>query len=395
MFRSITAFVRLMKLTLFHSRGTHARFSVRRCLVMSAFLPVLFFGQVIHWIGFLIDDIFFRGYRSAEIKDPVFIIGIPRSGTTLLHRVMAEDTDRFTSFKLWEILIAPSIAERKFWMAIGNIDRFFGGYGRRLLTAADSRLFWSLRDIHKMSLFDYDEDDLVLISVFSSVYLYFPFPFRNAMWRFVRFDEETRRADQERIMRFYKACVRRHLYFHGPEKRFLSKNPAFSPKIDAISTHFPGARVVCSMRSPYETIPSLVSALHVVWDLFDNDPQGDVFRNSVLELAGHWYRHPINRLQVWPENRFAFVTYDELNENLRAAVVDLYKRLGFEIGPKFAERLETEHERARTYRSGHTYSLEQYGLTPDGVLDEFGEVFRRFDFSTEYPVVAEALERDA
>ena len=390
-----SVFLRLLKLTVFHSRGTFARFTVRRFLVMSAFLPLLFFGQLIHWIGFLLDDIFFRGYRKIEINDPVFIVGIPRSGTTLLHRVMARDTDRFTSLKLWEILIAPSITERKFWMAINSVDRFCGGHARRLLVAADGRLFRRLNAIHKMSLFDYDEDELVLGPVFSSAYLLFPFPFFEETWRLIRFDEETPHADKERIMRFYKTCVQRHLYFHGPEKRFLSKNPAFSAKIDAIRTHFPGARVVCNMRSPYDTVPSLLSALYVAWDLFDNDTHGDDFRNSVLELARQWYRHPLNRSQEWPDNRFVFLTYDVLRQDLNAAVVDLYARFGFEIGPDFAERLNMEHERAQAYRSTHQYSLEQYDLTPEDILDDFSDVFQRFGFGTEYPAFAETPERGA
>jgi len=186
-------------------------------------------------------------------------------------------------------------------------------------------------------------------------------------------------------MRFYKACVQRHLYVHGPEKRFLSKNPAFSPKLDAIRGHFPGARVVCNMRSPNNTIPSLLSALYVVWDLFDNDLQGDIYRDSVMELAGHWYRHPMDRSSDWSADRFAFVIYDVLMQDLQAAVVGLYNRLGFEIGPAFAERLLNEHEKARGYRSTHRYSLEKYGLTHDDILSNFRDVFDRFGFSTERP----------
>jgi len=390
-----SVFFRLFTLTAFHSRGTFARFTAKRFLVMSALLPALFFGQLIHWIGFLLDDVFFRGYRKVEIKDPVFIVGIPRSGTTLLHRVMAQDTGRFTSLKLWEIHIAPSITERTFWMALKRVDGVLGGYGRRLLVVADRRLFRCLRDIHKVSLFDYDEDDMVLLPVFSSAYLLFPFPFFEETWRHVRFDEETASADKDRIMRFYRACIQRHLYFHGPEKRFLSKNPAFSAKIDALRTHFPGARVVCNMRSPYHTIPSLLSALYVAWDLFDNDTQGDCFRNTVLELAGHWYRHPLDRSRDWPENRFVFLTYDVLRQDLKAAVMDLYSRLGFEIGPDFAERLQAEHERAQAYKSKHEYSLEQFGLTPEEVFREFSDVFQQFGFGAEYPVAAETQERSA
>jgi hypothetical protein len=115
----------------------------------------------------------------------------------------------------------------------------------------------------------------------------------------------------------------------------------------------------------------------------------------VLELAGHWYRHPINRSQEWPDNRFIFLTYDVLRQDLKAAVVDVYRRLGFEIGPSFAERLEMEHETAQAYKSRHQYSLDQYGLMPADILNDFSDVFHHFGFDTEYPDLVESRERDA
>ncbi len=356
---------------------------------MFVFLPVIFFGQVANWIGLLLDDVFFRGYRKVTIQDPVFIVGIPRSGTTLLHRIMAQDTERFTSFRLWEIIFAPSITQRKFWTAVYHVDRAFGGIGRRLLAKVDQRLFAPLNEIHRMSLFDYDEDDLVLTSIFSSSYMLFPFPFFEETWRHVRFDEETCAADQEHIMRFYAACVRRHLYFHGEDKLFLSKNPAFSPKIDAIRRHFPGAHVVCSMRTPYEAVPSLISLLHVPWDFFGNDTQGLQFRDRVLELAGYWYRHPMIRAQEWQQNRFLFLNYEDLRRDVKSAVADIYHRFSFVIDEPFASRLEKEHERARAFRSNHQYSLEKFGLTAEGILDDFGDVFERFGFDKTMPMPGE------
>lgn len=360
---------------------------------MSVFLPVIFFGQVANWIGLILDEIFFRGYRKVAIQDPVFIIGIPRSGTTLLHRIMAQDTERFTSLRLWEIIFAPSITQRKFWTAVHHIDRMFGGRGRGLLLKADRRLFAPLSEIHKMSLFDYDEDDLVLTTIFSSSYMLFPFPFFEETWRHVRFDEETSASDQEHIMQFYVACVRRHLYFHGSDKLFLSKNPAFSPKIDAIRRHFPSARVVCSMRTPYEAVPSLISLLHVPWDYFCNDTQGLHFRNRVLELAGHWYRHPMRRAQEWQENRFIFLLYDDLTRDVKSVVTDIYHRFGFSIEEPFVSRLEIEHGRARAYRSNHQYSLAKYGLTAEEILNDFGDVFERFGFDRTLPMSVETTKR--
>jgi len=385
-------FFRLLWLTLFRSKGSPARFTPRRLLAMCIYLPMLFFEQTMHRIGFLLDEVLFRGYRKIEVKEPVFVLGIPRSGTTFLHRVMAKDTEKFTTFKFWELLYAPSITERKFWMAVGVIDRALGAPGRKLLAAIESRAFRKLHEIHRVSLFQPEEDEWLLVHFFSSVFLLWPFPFPEELWHLVRFDLDTPPADKQRIMTFYKSCVKRHLYVHGADKRFLSKSPTFSAKIDAINEHFPDARVVCCVRNPYDAVPSLMSLMSAIWDVFDNDRQGDTLRDMLLEVADHWYRHPLDRLPHWPEGRYAFVTYDALTGDPRQTVADLYGRLGLEIGAAFDECLRAEREKARTYKSKHTYSLEQYALTPEGVVEDFADVFEHFGFSTDRPVPTEARE---
>ena len=100
------------------------------------------------------------------------------------------------------------------------------------------------------------------------------------------FDTQTPPEDRQQIMSFYKACVQRHLYVHGTSRRFLSKNPAFSPKLDALNEFFPDSKAVCNVRNPYQAIPSLLSFLSFSWDRFGNDPKGNTFRDMILDMAG-------------------------------------------------------------------------------------------------------------
>ena len=76
------------------------------------FVPALLLLQGAHWVGFLLDDLFFRGYRNITVRDPLFVVGLPRSGTSFLQRVLAQDSERFTTLRLWELILAPSVTER-------------------------------------------------------------------------------------------------------------------------------------------------------------------------------------------------------------------------------------------------------------------------------------------
>ncbi len=367
------------------TRGTHARLAPARALRLAGFLPVFLFLQGCHWIGFALDEVFFRGYRRIEVNKPLFIVGVPRSGTTFFHRLLNKDTQNFTSVKLWELVFAPSIAERRFWMAVRRLDKRLGGWGRALVTAVENRVFEDFRAIHRLNLFEPEEDDIFLVPAFGTIFLMVPFPFPEELWHLGAFDEATPRPEKHRIMTFYKRCVQKHLYVHGPDKHFLSKNPAFSPKVDALNECFPDCRVVCSVRTPYEVVPSLLSLLMFAWERMANDPKDNEFRDRVINLIRHWYRHPAEQLPAWPDDRHMFLLYDELVADPKNSVERLYARFGMTIGPSFAETLRNEHERAGKYKSKHSYSLDQYELTIEQVNEFYHDVFERYGFEMHGP----------
>lgn len=103
----------------------------------------------------------------------------------------------------------------------------------RLAIALENKVFAGSRSMHKISHFEAEEDEIILIHVFSSLFLTFMFPF-DEMNQFSRFDTDVSSERRKKIMNFYKKCVQRHLYVFGPEKYFLSKNPASSSKINSI-----------------------------------------------------------------------------------------------------------------------------------------------------------------
>ena len=154
-------FLRFTHTALFKTRGTPYHWTRKRFAWAIFFYIAFPLLELCTWLGFLIDDLFYRGYRRQQIREPVFIIGNPRSGTTFLHRLMAQDKAQFSSMQTWEIYFAPSIAQREILGGLGVLDRLVGHPLYRLLRFLEVRCQEGLVT-HKLALWETEEDEYLL-----------------------------------------------------------------------------------------------------------------------------------------------------------------------------------------------------------------------------------------
>ncbi|MFO7976220.1 MAG: sulfotransferase [Candidatus Hydrogenedentota bacterium] len=356
---------------------------MRRLLLLCGIVPVLFVSQTVHWLCFFIDELLFPGYRKIQVKEPLFVVGVPRSGTTYFHRLLSGDEGRFTTMTLGEIYLAPSIIQRRIFRGLGRVDAALGGFGRKAVDALDRRFFRKLKNLHPQSLFKPDEDEQVLSPIFCSASLAFVFPFESEMAHLIRFDDDVPPRLRRDIMWFYKKMIQRHMYVHGPEKYYLSKSPSFSVKLRSIRETFPDAKAVCNVRSPYECIPSLASLGKFYWDAFGNTTKGDRFRDSFMEISHSFYQAPMNVLPEWPENQYAFLLYPDLMAHPKTCVEDIYARFGWSISREYERFLAEQERKQKQYKSKHVYNMEDHGVTPAMLLEYMRDVFDFYGFPTD------------
>jgi hypothetical protein len=370
--------LRLLRQTLFPRWPTGPR-TVKRLGLLLLLIPVFLLLQGLHWVGFLLDDLLFRGYRRVEIREPLFIVGLPRSGTSFLQRVFARDTERFTTMRLWELLLAPSVTERKLWLGMGALDRALGRPFARLASWGEKRGFRWLEAIHEVSLNDPEEDYFLLLPIFACFLLVVPFPYHEAIWRLARFDELPV-TEREPIMAFYKAAIQRHLFVVGPGKQLLSKNPSFTPFIRSLREAFPGGRVLCCVRDPLEVVPSLLSSVRTGADLFGYDVAEPRIRDRFVGMLEFFARHALSTLEEVPMDQHAFVPLKEMKKDVKGFVLEIYERFNWEASLRFQEQLTDDTHRSKKYKSRHSYSLEEFGLAKKEIRSRFPELNARFGF---------------
>jgi hypothetical protein len=371
---STTRFLGIALDALFRSPDGVSRISARRVLVMLGFIPVLALVQAIHWLGFLLDEVFFRGYRRVDIREPLFVLGVPRSGTTNLHAVLARDP-RFTTFATWECLFAPSVSQRIFWRGVGRLDARVGSPLRRLLAMVERRVFASLDDVHAMGLDTPEEDYFALLPVLSCFILALPFPRAAHLWRMGTFDRDMPPAERRRLLNFYADALRRHLYVHGPDKRLLSKNAAFAPLANSLAQAFPDARFLVCLRDPVQTVPSQLSSIQGGLAFFGVPPDSAPIRARFIEQLAFYYDNLRELAETGAPERTVTKTLPQLKQDLAGSVRDAYQRLGLPLDPSFSATLEQATAPARAYRSGHSYDLAQFGLEASVIASRFAGAY--------------------
>ncbi len=336
---------------------------------------------IFHAVCFFFDGIFFPGLWQTKIEKPVFVVGQPRSGTTLTHRLMCKDEGRFSAFRLYEMYF-PSLIQKWLIRRVAALDRRLGGHLERRVRAWDKRRYASMRGIHEMSLWNMEEDDIVLYYSMASGYWIAKMPYLGDL-DFYYVDEWPKRR-RRRVMRFYRDCLRRQLYLNGGDKTHLAKNPVFAGRIEALLETFPDARIVVPVRNPYETIPSLLKLMRSSWKRLRWEEERQQRCLALLaHQSFHTYKYPLEVLARRPEVPHSVVDYRDLVAEPAATIERVYRDLGLELTPRYRETLLDEGKRAREHKSGHRYSLEEFGLEAGAIRSELSGLFERFRWDEE------------
>jgi hypothetical protein len=289
--------------------------------------------------------------------DPLFIIGHWRSGTTLLHELLALD-ERF----LW-----PTTYE---CFAPGHFL-----VSRPLMTALKP-LLPPRRPMDRMRIgFDKPQEDEIALLLMGEGTPYEAMAFPNhrpageAYLRLDTLDDARREAWQRRFRRFLQAIQLRALRDAGgapAATRLLLKSPPHTARIPLLRAMFPKARFVHLLREPAALYASTVkfwTAVFATEGLQTLEPGtlpggGPSIEEYVLRNLPLLYRHFAADRAALPAGDFYELRFDDLIRRPMAELEGLYAHLGLALTPALRARIEA-------YLAGIDYGAERYREAPD------------------------------
>ncbi|HEY2773562.1 MAG TPA: sulfotransferase [Candidatus Binatia bacterium] len=301
--------------------------------------------------------------REIELEPPVVIAGLQRTGTTMLHRLMASDP-QLRPVLSWEGL-DPVPGGRSLLATDPRIYR--ARFGEKALAYMAPAFF----AIHPAEADAPEEDVLLLDYAFMSTTpeatLHVP---TYAAW--------LEAQDHTEAYCYFALLLRVLAHQHGP-RRFVLKTPHHLEYLDVLRRVFPGVRVVQTHRDPTRTLASFCSMVWHGRGIFSDDV-------DAREVGAHWSRK-IGRMlersldvrEAAADEGFVDVSYYDLIGDPLPTVQALYDRLGLPFTTPVRGRMQTTREGNPQHKYGtHRYSLGDFGLSAAGIEPLLARYRQRF-----------------
>ncbi|MFI0484399.1 sulfotransferase family protein [Actinomadura sp. 9N215] len=303
----------------------------------------------------------YPGHADVRVERPIFVTGLPRTGTTALHRLLTADPAH-QGLDLWLAETPRPRPPREIWADDPVFQAIDAGYRRHHVENPE------FMGVHYISADTVEECWQLLrqsmLSVSFECLAHVP---GYSSWL----------ADQN-----WTPAYRRHrrnlqlIGLNDAGRRWVLKNPSHLFALDALLDVYPDALIVQMHRAPRTAMASMCSlAAHATagWsDVFTGATIGrdqlDLWSRGLARFRGERARHD--------PAQFFDVHYDDFVRDPIGTVESVYRHFGLPFSDDARAAMTDLHHENTTgaAKPAHHYTLEDFGLTPGQVDDRFANL---------------------
>jgi len=327
--------------------------------------PIRIQGLLSNRLRFEEDLKKFPEILDQQIIAPIVIVGLPRTGSTMTHRLLASDPNH-TAMLWWEgrypaLLPGEKRGDIEARMELGKAEV------DAVVAASPEAL-----DIHPWDYKGADEEILLLehnfLSTVPESFMALP---SYSKW----IEEQDHTLAYEDLKKFIQ-----YLQWQNPgreKKRWVLKSPHHLGFIDKMISVFPDAKIIQTHRDPIKTVPSFCSMCANLFEPlttnFDKVFIGKHWSNKLTRALNHCMniseQHPDNFLDL----EFLNMIKDPIDEMKK-----IYEFIGESFGEKTEVAMEAWREENKHEMGAHKYSLEEYDLTESQINNNFAKYQQKY-----------------
>lgn len=351
-------------------RWLGAEFDARMRLLTEGEFPPL--GRI-HWRAILVSAAIGRirleRYLAEQrplgtVKAPIFVVGLPRTGTSLMQRLIAEDPARrgLRTFELQSPIPAsrPSRFEPLRRRAYaGLISVLYGVFMPELLR------------IHHTSITSLEECWMLFMSsyaVLNADYILLPE---------AQFGDSLLEDGLESAYARYRTLLS-ILALEAPERDFVLKSPEHLWFLPALLRTFPDARVIWTHRDPASAVPSYSAQASLPCRQHRGAVDPKAMGQRVLGRFLQGVERATRACDEFPNASISHVKYTDLMDDPIGVTRTVYEELGLSVSPSHEARMREFLNRPQKDKGQNIYRSEVFGLDAAGVRSAFAPYMQRF-----------------
>lgn len=297
-------------------------------------------------------------HADVTIERPVFVTGLPRTGTTALHRLLTAD-ESHQGLELWLTEVPQPRPPRETWEDDPIFSGIQAGYSQHHVENPE------FIGIHYMAA-DMVEECWQLLRQSGTSISYESLAHIPTYSAWLGKQDWT--ASYERH--------RRNLQLIGlndQDRRWVLKNPSHLVALDALMRVYPDALVVQTHREPHTAVASACSLSAEATRGWSTIFEGSVIGRAQLDLLSRSVERFAEERAKHDPAQFVDVQYDDFVADPVGTVADIYGRFDLPWTDDVRDRVDVLHQESRQggRRPSHKYTLEEYGLTAEMVDERF------------------------
>jgi hypothetical protein len=328
--------------------------------------------HTVNRLGYVNDRKRFPEIAGEKIVAPVFIVGLPRTGTTILHDILAQDPDSRAPLT-WEAMFPSPPPEAATFYDDPRIAACAATFPEVDLQIP------AFKAMHPMGATLAQECVTMMGETMCT-------PLFHNQFRVPTYEDWVdEEADWSHVYDFHLRQLQ-HLQWRNPRDRWVLKTGAHMWGLEHLLRTYPDARIVFTHRDPVKSMTSYASLTSLVRSAGSDDI-------DPIEVAEDWTRRlkrvlehaiEVRSAREYPEAIFYDMYFQDFVANQFAVVEQIYEALGLPMTDVGAERMKAFIADNPKGKHGiHRYSPEEYGVDPDAVRRAFHIYIERFDLKPE------------
>jgi hypothetical protein len=254
---------------------------------------------------------------AQPVPSPMFIVGLPRSGTSILFELLAQDPDVGVP-RMWEALQPcppPEAASYESDPRIDVADKLFTQW---------SRVAPEFATMHEMRGDIPAECGLLMAGSFISDHI-------ASLHQTPSYSTWTAGADFLPVYRYHKQMLQ-ILQWKNPRARWLLKAPEHQVHLETLLKVYPDARIVQTHRDPLKCMASTTSLMGTLYYMRSDQPfQAEMFENIIMgEATAARLEQVIDQRDdgTVPESNITDSRYQDLMDDPIACIESIYRHFG-------------------------------------------------------------------